>query len=45
MAPEESLGENSEDKYYAFVGCCYIHKFMNGEAVEGDVTWETLLLC
>jgi hypothetical protein len=31
--------------YFNFVGGCYLDKCMDGEAVEGDVEWETLVLC
>ncbi len=44
VPPEHLPAAAPGEKYYALVGVCYLHKFMNGEAVEGDVNWESLLL-
>jgi hypothetical protein len=45
LTSERTSRNSPGDKYYTFVTCCYVHRFMNGEAVVGDVKWETLLLC
>ena len=41
----QNLGISGHERGYLFVGQCYLHGFMDGEAVEPDTRWETIHLC
>ena len=40
-----NLGIPGHKRGYLFVGQCYLHGFMDGEAVKPDTKWETVRLC
>ena len=46
---ENSLAQKSgipgHENGYLFVGQCYLHSFMDGEAVEPDTKWQKIHLC
>ena len=46
---ENAIGQNlgicGHERRYLFVGQCYLHGFMDGEAVKPDTRWETIHLC
>lgn len=41
----QKLGIPGHERGYLFVGQCYLHGFMDGEAVKSDTKWETIHLC
>ena len=41
----QNLGISGQERGYFFVGQCYLHGFMDGEAVKPDTEWETVHLC
>ena len=41
----QNLGIPGHERGYSFVGQCYLHGFMDGEAVNPDTEWETIHLC
>ena len=41
----QNLGIPGHERGYLFVGQCYLHGFMDGEAVKPDTRWETIHLC
>ena len=41
----EKYGIAGDERGYLFVGPCYIHGFMDGEAVKPDTKWQTVHLC
>ena len=46
---DDTIAQNIEisehERRYLFVAQCYIHGFMDGEAVKPDTRWETIHLC
>ena len=40
-----SFGLSEREQGYLFVGACYLHGFMDGEAVKPDTKWERVHLC
>ena len=41
----QSFGVPANERGYLFVGPCYLHGFMDGEAVKPDTKWQTVHLC
>ena len=41
----QNLGIPGHERGYLFVSQCYLHGFMDGEAVKPDTRWETIHLC
>ena len=41
----QSSGISGDERGYLFVGQCYLHGFMDGEAVKPDTKWQTVHLC
>ena len=41
----QSFGVPADERGYLFVGQCYLHGFMDGEAVKPDTKWQTVHLC
>lgn len=41
----QKYGISADDRGYLFVGLCYLHGFMDGEAVKPDTKWQTVHLC
>ena len=41
----QSFGVPTNERGYLFVGQCYLHGFMDGEAVKPDTKWQTVHLC
>ena len=41
----EKYGISGDEPGYLFVGPCYLHGFMDGEAVKSDTKWQTVHLC
>ena len=40
----QNFGISGHERGYLFVGQCYLHGFMDGEAVKPDTEWETVHL-
>lgn len=40
----QNLGISGHERGYFFVGQCYLHGFMDGEAIRPDTEWETIHL-
>lgn len=40
-----SFGLSEREQGYLFVSACYLHGFMDGEAVKPDTKWERVHLC
>ena len=41
----QGSGFSGDECGYLFVGQCYLHGFMDGEAVKPDTKWQTVHLC
>ena len=41
----QNSGISGHERGYSFVGTCYLHGFMDGEAVKPDTKWQAVHLC